>query len=128
MCITICVMTDKFIFFNFLHCCDVWGYTVAFTQVLTLYQIYQTWIHLLRYCPSSPPPDSWRSFSRYHFFIYLQGYNFLHHIHLTSPSHYWQPYSLGSTCSTLLFSNFVGEKEKRLQEEHDIFPWKKVTA
>jgi hypothetical protein len=39
----------------FLHCCDGWGYIVAFTKVLTMYQIYHTWIHPFYSSPLSPP-------------------------------------------------------------------------
>jgi hypothetical protein len=34
-----------------------WGYIVAFTKVITIYQIYHTWIHPLHHFPLfSPPP------------------------------------------------------------------------
>jgi hypothetical protein len=33
-----------------------WGYTVIFTKVLIIYQIYSSWIHLLHDLPSSLPP------------------------------------------------------------------------
>jgi hypothetical protein len=42
-------------FFFFFYCCAGWGYTVAFSNVLIMYQIYHTWIY-----PSTalfhPPP------------------------------------------------------------------------
>jgi hypothetical protein len=44
---------------------------VAFTNVLTMYQIYHPWIHLLHHSPSSPTPNYWSSFNRYHFCIYI---------------------------------------------------------
>jgi hypothetical protein len=47
------------------------GYIVAFTQVLTMYQLYPTWIHLLYILLPLCFQDSWRSFNRYHFCIYL---------------------------------------------------------
>jgi hypothetical protein len=31
------------------NCCAGWGYTVAFTKVLIMYQIYHTWIHPLHH-------------------------------------------------------------------------------
>jgi hypothetical protein len=34
-----------------------WGYIVAFTKVLTIYQMYHTWIHSLPNFPLSPPPS-----------------------------------------------------------------------
>jgi hypothetical protein len=38
----------------FLYCCAGWGYVVAFTKVLTIYQIYHTWIHPLYHSPLYP--------------------------------------------------------------------------
>jgi hypothetical protein len=39
-----------------------WEHIVAFTKVLTIYQIYHTWIHPLYPCPlSSPLPYSWKT-------------------------------------------------------------------
>jgi hypothetical protein len=87
MCITICVTTDKFIFFLFpslLWCmgvhCGIYTGSYNVSNISNM---------------NSPPPlfsfisPSWflKEFHRYHFFIYLQVYNFLHHIHPTSPSH-----------------------------------------
>jgi hypothetical protein len=43
-----------FHFILFFYCCTGWGYVVAFTKILTMCQIYHTWIHPL-YC-SSPSP------------------------------------------------------------------------
>jgi hypothetical protein len=37
-------------FFIFFYCCAGWGYIVAFTKVLTMYQIHHTCIH--------PPPTA----------------------------------------------------------------------
>jgi hypothetical protein len=62
--------------FFLLYCCDRWGHIVALTQVLMMYQIYHTWIHLHNHSPSSSSPDSWSTFSRYHFRIYLHLYTF----------------------------------------------------
>jgi hypothetical protein len=39
------------LFFN----CAEWGYTVACTKVLTIYQVYHTWIHPLHHSFLSPP-------------------------------------------------------------------------
>jgi hypothetical protein len=50
------------------------GYIVAFTKVLTIYQIYHTWIYPLHHFPSSPSPHSRNSFNRYHFSTYIHGY------------------------------------------------------
>jgi hypothetical protein len=58
--------------FYFFYCCTGWGYIVAFTKVLTMYQIYHTWIHPLLCSPLSlSPPHSWNSFNRYHFCKYI---------------------------------------------------------
>jgi hypothetical protein len=43
----------KFLFY--FHCFAGWGYIVAFTEVLKIYQIYHIWIHPLHHSPSSPP-------------------------------------------------------------------------
>jgi hypothetical protein len=32
---------------NYYYCCSGWGYIVAFTKVLTMYQTYYIWIHTL---------------------------------------------------------------------------------
>jgi hypothetical protein len=47
---------SQFIFFSFsfFYCCAGWGYIVAFTKVLTIYQIYHSWIHPLHHSPLPP--------------------------------------------------------------------------
>jgi hypothetical protein len=45
--------SNRFLFIFFLYCSDGRGYTITFTQVLTLYQIYHLLIHLLNNSPSS---------------------------------------------------------------------------
>jgi hypothetical protein len=37
------------------YCCSEWGYTGVFTKVLTVYQIYHTWVHPFHCFLSSPP-------------------------------------------------------------------------
>jgi hypothetical protein len=37
------------------YCCAGWGYIAALTKVLTMYQIYHTWIHPFHQSPSYPP-------------------------------------------------------------------------
>jgi hypothetical protein len=59
----------------FLDWCAGWGYTVAFTQILTAYQIYHSWIHPL-HRSSLSPPISWNSFNRSHFCICIHVYTF----------------------------------------------------
>jgi hypothetical protein len=44
--------------FSFFYFCAGWGYIVAFTKVLTMYQIYHTLIHPLHSSPLSPWPHS----------------------------------------------------------------------
>jgi hypothetical protein len=48
-----------------------WGNIVAFTRVLTMYQIYHTWIHPFHCSPLSPSPYTRNNFNRCHFCIYL---------------------------------------------------------
>jgi hypothetical protein len=43
-------------FFSFFNCCAGWGCIVAFPKVLTIHQIYQSWIHLLHHSPLSSSP------------------------------------------------------------------------
>jgi hypothetical protein len=63
------------------------GYIVAFTKVLTLYQIYHTSIHPLHHSPSFPSPHSWNSCNRHHFSNYI-------HVHTV-----FVPYSPSNTLS-----------------------------
>jgi hypothetical protein len=82
----------------FLYCCDGWGYIVAFTQALKLYQKYHTWIHFLNHSPLSPHP--------LRFLQWFQQVSFLHlltcvHIFctiftllLSSPQHFPPPISV----------------------------------
>jgi hypothetical protein len=51
----------------FFYCGAGWGYIVAFTKVLAMYQIYHTWIDPLHCSLSSPPSHSWNSFNKYNF-------------------------------------------------------------
>jgi hypothetical protein len=51
-------------------------------KVLTIYQIYHTWIHPLHH--SSSFPHSWDTFNRYNFSIYIHVYTVFT---LYSPSH-----------------------------------------
>jgi hypothetical protein len=70
-----------------------------------------------------PSPDSWNSFNRYHFCIYMHVYTFFAPYSLSYPlsSHWCQPSPLGRTSSALLFSNFV--EKKRLKKKNDIFAY-----
>jgi hypothetical protein len=50
------IVVKHFFLNNFLYCCAGWGYIVAFTKVLKIYQIYHIWIHPLHYSPLPSPP------------------------------------------------------------------------
>jgi hypothetical protein len=100
----------RFIFYliiMFLLCAG-WGYTVAFTSVLTIYQIYDTWIHPLHHSPLSSLPHSWNSFNRFHFPIYTHVYTIFtlySHSHAFYPTLIPPPTGTNTpdrTCSTLL--------------------------
>jgi hypothetical protein len=53
-----------YIFFN--YCFAGWGYIVALTKSLTIYQIYHTWVYPFHHSPFTPFLE-W--FNRYHFSI-----------------------------------------------------------
>jgi hypothetical protein len=55
-----------------------------FTEVLTVYQIYCTWIHPLLHSPLFSLPHSWNIFTSHHFSIYIQVYTVFV---LYAPSH-----------------------------------------
>jgi hypothetical protein len=101
---------------NFFYCCSGWRYIVAFTKVLTMYQIYYTWIHppLLSYI--SPPLISCNSFNRYHFCIYIHVYTLFatyspsYHFSPPPPHFHWckmHPPKAEPVPLILLFSKFV---------------------
>jgi hypothetical protein len=89
------------------------GYTVAFTKVLTIYQICHTWIHTLHHSPTSPPFLEW--FQQVSFF-HLQTcahsiftiFNLLHHFptffHLPLlPTPLSQAGPVPASCSLILY-------------------------
>jgi hypothetical protein len=105
-----------FSFFS-LFCCAGWGYIVAFTKVLTMYQLYHTWIHPFHCSALSPSPNFWNIFTRYHFCIYIHMYRFFalyspsYPLSLPPPSSHWSqpdpwagPYNPSS--SLFLFNSF----------------------
>jgi hypothetical protein len=96
-----------FFFFLFFYCAG-WGYTVAFTKVLTVYQIYHTWIYLLHHSPLSPFPTIPGIVSKGIIFpfIYICT-QYLHYIHPSTPFPYLFPpptgtNSPGRACSPIL--------------------------
>jgi hypothetical protein len=48
----------EMVFIYSFYCCAQWGYFVAFTNVLTMYQKHHTWIHPSSFFVISPPPTS----------------------------------------------------------------------
>jgi hypothetical protein len=61
----------------FIFYCAGCEYIVAFTKVLTMYQIDHTWTPTF-HCSTSPPsPDSWNSINKYNFCIYIHVYTLL---------------------------------------------------
>jgi hypothetical protein len=99
---------NLFLFIYLFNCCAGLGYIVAFTKVLKIYQIYHTWIHSIHHSPLTSP-HSWNSFNRYHFSICIHSiwtiFTLLLHLLPLVP----HPVA-GRTCSVLLFSDFVKEK------------------
>jgi hypothetical protein len=58
----------------FIYYCVGWGYLVAYTKVLLMYQLFQTWIHSRCHSPLSSSPDSWNSYNKYHYCNYMHVY------------------------------------------------------
>jgi hypothetical protein len=85
------VYIRKFLFLpSFLPYCAGWGYIVAFTKVLTIYQICHTWIHpsiILLYAPPFKEEFQWVSFT------YMCA-QYLHHIHPPTPFSHLLPLPL----------------------------------
>jgi hypothetical protein len=50
------LMQTKYIHFFLFYCCAECRYIVGFAKLLTLYQIYPTWIHHIHHSPLFPPP------------------------------------------------------------------------
>jgi hypothetical protein len=78
-------------FYLFIFCCA--GYIVAFTKVLTIYQIYHTWIHPLYHSPGVVSTD----------IIFLFAYmctQYLQYIHSPLPFAYLLPSPTGTNPPT----------------------------
>jgi hypothetical protein len=71
---------------NFVYCCAGWGYIVAFTKVLTVYQIYHAQVHSLHLSPLlfPPPIPGMVSAGIIFAFTYICT-QFLYHIHSPTP-------------------------------------------
>jgi hypothetical protein len=83
----------RMILFILFYSCARWWYTVTFTKVLTIYQIYHTWIYPFHHFPLSSP-HSWMSFNSNHFTIYIHVYTvFVPYSPLppSSTSHWYPP-------------------------------------
>jgi hypothetical protein len=110
------IQTEHILFF---YCCAGWGYIVAFTKVLTIYQIYCTWVHPLHHSPSPSPSLIPRIVSTDN--IFLSTYmctQYLYHIHFRHhfPPHQYQPQAglVLPSCSPILY-------KKKIEEQNDIF-------
>jgi hypothetical protein len=123
------------VYLFFLYCHDGWGNIVAFTQVITVYQIYCTWIHPLNHSPLSlPPPIPGVSAD----IIFAFTYTCTHFIALYSPSYsislelFWSRWCLsfpashpgkGLLCTPVLWLRAKKRKDK--MKKHDILAWDK---
>jgi hypothetical protein len=72
-CLSACLSCLIAFFFIFPLLLWWMGYIAAFTftKILTMYQIYHIWIHPLHILLHPLSPDNWKSFNKYHFFIYI---------------------------------------------------------
>jgi hypothetical protein len=89
------------------------GYTVAFTKVLTIYEIFHIWIHPLHHSPCLPSIPGIVSTGIIFPLINICT-QYLYYIHSPTPSAFPPPTGIkssGRTYSALLFSNFVKEKK-----------------
>jgi hypothetical protein len=109
--------------FSFVYYCPGWRYIVTFTKVLKMYQIYHSWIHLVHCYLSSPFPwflEQFQQVSFLHLHIYIIYIWYIFASYTSSypfPRHLPAPTgATHSTCSTLLFFNFVEKKHKRKKE------------
>jgi hypothetical protein len=60
---------------NYYYHCAGWGYIVAFTKVLTMYQIYHTWIHPFICSLSFPPHQMFKCTNFYILSLALWGFS-----------------------------------------------------
>jgi hypothetical protein len=103
--------------------CAEWGYIVAFTKVLTIYQIYHTWIHPFHLSPPIPRVVSTDTiFSFTHMCT-----QYVHHIHPPSPFPHLFPLPLVSLPAPpqdlfhpLLLQFCIWKKKKK---KNDIFAY-----
>jgi hypothetical protein len=67
--------------FVIFYCCAGWGYIVAFTKVLIIYQTYHTWTHPLHHSLLFPSPISGTVPTSIIFLFTYTCTQYLHHIH-----------------------------------------------
>jgi hypothetical protein len=77
----------------------VLGVHLTFTKVLTMYQIYHTWIHPLHHSSLSSSAHFWNSFNRSHFPIYIHLYIVFAPSSPPSPFPHFSPHN-GTNTST----------------------------
>jgi hypothetical protein len=75
---------------DFFYCCAGWAYILAFTKILTMYQIYGTWIHpllCLHLFPLIPEIGSTGVILYLHTFVHniYTLFTFIHSFPITSP-------------------------------------------
>jgi hypothetical protein len=113
---------ELFLFMNFFvfffYCCAWWGYIVAVTKVLTICQIYHTWIHALHHSSlsSTPPIHVIISTGIIFPFTYMCT-QYLYYIHSPTPFSHILPFPTGTNPQAgpvLPTSDFV-------KETNDIF-------
>jgi hypothetical protein len=74
MNLVLCMKSHFILKRHIFYYCAGWGYIVAFSEILTIYHIYHTWIHLLHHSPLSLSTHAWDSFNRFHFSMYIHMY------------------------------------------------------
>jgi hypothetical protein len=125
-------VSQERIFFPFLYCCSWWGYIVAFTKVLTMYQLYHTWIHHFHHSPSSPFPIHGIVTIVIIAFTY-RCTHFLHHIHPSTlfPHHLFLPAGANPPPQegpvSPSYSPLLQERKDKKKNMTFLFVWYKVS-
>jgi hypothetical protein len=119
-----------FVVVFFLYCCVVCWYIVAFTKVLTLHQLYHTWIHTFYHFPLSLSAVHGTISTGIIFAFTCMCTHFLHHIHCPTPFLHHLPPPTGAnpspwagpvlpTCSLIL------QKKIKRKPWHFLLVWGK---